>query len=103
MDMGFIPLYDKDSSIAIDKMALKTCELSSVALIRRAAERSLVALLERWPSIKSIAVFCGTGNNGADGLVLALLAKKIGMRVSVHLVGDGSPWGLKLRFVRRNV
>lgn len=39
-------------------------------------------------------VFCGTGNNGGDGLALARLMKKDGYRVSVHLVKFSSDLSL---------
>ena len=62
-------------------------------MIRRADERALITLLDKWPATNSIAIFCGTGNNGSDGLVLAILAKKIGLTVSVYLVGSGASSG----------
>ena len=86
MKMAFIPLYNKESSKAIEEIASKEFEFSPIALIRRAAERALITLLDKWPKTKSIAIFCGRGNNGSDGLVLALFAKKIGLSVSVYLV-----------------
>lgn len=39
-------------------------------------------------------VFCGTGNNGGDGLAFARLMKKEGHRVSVHLVKFSSDLSL---------
>ena len=93
MKTAYIPLYDRESSKAIEEIALKESEFNPIALIRRAAERALITLLDKWPAAKSLAIFCGTGNNGSDGLVLALLAKKIGLSVSVYLVGSGASKG----------
>ena len=93
MKTAYIPLYDRESSKAIEEIALKESEFNSIALIRRAAERALITLLDKWPATKSLAIFCGTGNNGSDGLVLALFAKKIGLSVSVYLVGSGASKG----------
>lgn len=93
MKTGFIPLYDRESSRAIEEIASKEVEYSPTALIRRAAERALIALLDKWPATKSLAIFCGMGNNGSDGLVLALLAKKIGLSVSIYLVGPAVSCG----------
>ncbi len=41
------------------------------------------ALHEHWPLAKKIFVFCGKGNNGGDGYVLAQLAKEAGCEVQV--------------------
>ena len=75
--MSFLNLYDRESSQAVDALIVDTLNLGNLDLIRKAAGRALVVLLEKWPRTKSIAVFCGAGKNGADGLVLALLAKKL--------------------------
>jgi hydroxyethylthiazole kinase-like uncharacterized protein yjeF len=53
-----------------------------------AASAAFSRLQRRWPAARRLAVFCGTGNNGGDGSVLAALAHQAGFEVQVWWVGD---------------
>lgn len=52
-------------------------------LMERAGAALLNNILRKWPNITRIAIFCGSGNNGGDGYVLAALAQKSGLLVDV--------------------
>ena len=53
----------------------------------RAADAALGYLLEVWPEPERLQVMCGTGNNGGDGFLIADLAHKRGINVTVLPVG----------------
>ena len=54
----------------------------------RAADAALGYLLEVWPEPERLQVMCGTGNNGGDGFLIADLAHKRGIDVTVLQLGD---------------
>lgn len=71
-------------------------------LMRRAGRAAFDCLRTRWPAARDIAVFCGPGNNGGDGYVLAALARAAGLDARVFEVGAGAaPEALERRPMRR--
>lgn len=60
-----------------DEFTIKNEPISSIDLMERAATRCVEWLKNKYNTDKSFAIFCGVGNNGDDGLVIArLLAEK---------------------------
>src|SRR5699024_5594422 len=49
------------------------------------------ALLRRWPQPGGLCVFCGSGNNGGDGYLIARLALAGGWRVRLFALSDPKP------------
>jgi len=64
--------------------------LSYYQMMENAGTESFKAILSNYPSTKSLLIFCGKGNNGGDGLVVARLAANSGISVCVILV-EGVP------------
>jgi NAD(P)H-hydrate epimerase len=83
-----IALYSAAQVRALDACAIGEHRISGERLMARAAAAAYDRLRRRWPSPEALHVVCGTGNNGGDGFLLALLAHGDGLPVTVYQVGD---------------
>ena len=61
---------------------------SGQVLMESAGRAAFRVLRQRWPRAQCITVYCGRGNNGGDGYVLARIASRSGL--SVRLVSLGT-------------
>jgi len=59
-------------------------------LMRRAGRAVFETLLNDWPSLRSLSICCGKGNNAGDGYVVARLALEQGLGVQLIQLGDPS-------------
>ena len=87
--MNDLPLliYDSHAVQTLDKLITEQGRVSAYQLMCRAGQAALNLLIQNWPETSSLAICCGTGNNGGDGLVLARLAKTQNMTVFVYQIG----------------
>lgn len=60
--------------------------VSSLDLMERAARQCFKWIHKKKPKGKCIKIFCGTGNNGGDGLVIARMLAEKGYQVEVFVV-----------------
>ncbi len=79
-------IYTADQVRALDRIAIEEMGIGGYALMCRAGEAALAALRRRWPGARSVAVYCGAGNNAGDGYVVARLAMALGLGVRVIAV-----------------
>ncbi|HMY39922.1 MAG TPA: NAD(P)H-hydrate epimerase, partial [Marinagarivorans sp.] len=79
-------LYPAAAVKAIDAAAI-AAGTPGVVLMKRAARAALNLILARYPQAH-LWIFCGGGNNGGDGYVLAGLAKSRGLQVSLFWAED---------------
>lgn len=70
-----------------DQYVLKR-NISSFALMERAARAFCTWFVNRYDPGISVAVFCGTGNNGGDGLAISRLLAGEGYSVRAFFLGD---------------
>lgn len=71
----------------LDQRAIEDFGLPGMVLMENAA-RGAVQVIRYWyPKARSIAVFCGKGNNGGDGLAMARYFQSLGLKVRVYLAG----------------
>jgi len=68
----------------IDAYTIQNEPISSIKLIERVAKALFVAFQKTVDQTKKIAVIAGKGNNGSDGLALAILLKTNGYDVTVY-------------------
>jgi NAD(P)H-hydrate epimerase len=73
---------------ALEYALLQEQGISSLQLMLRAGEAVFQQLRTRWPDVLQLAIFCGAGNNAGDGYVVATLALRAGLGVSVISVID---------------
>lgn len=81
------PLYDASQMRAVDSWAIEQRGIPSLQLMERAGE-GVVRELERIAPDGPVAVMCGKGNNGGDGLVVARLLRQAAREVTVVCLGD---------------
>lgn len=81
-------LYTAEQVRELDRRAIEDHAVDGYALMTRAAEAAFRCLRLRRPAARRLAVYCGGGNNGGDGLVIARLARAAGLEVEVALAGD---------------
>ena len=86
-------LYNVDSIVRLEQIAINQYSIPAYELMRRAGDAVYDVLLEKYPGYKKILVLCGAGNNAGDGYVVATLAKRADFNVSVISLAD--PLSLK--------
>jgi hydroxyethylthiazole kinase-like uncharacterized protein yjeF len=81
-------LYTAEQVRNLDRLTIEQYGIAGAELMERAGQGTFELMLERWPTVKQIAIFCGSGNNGGDGYVIARLAVEQGIQVTLYQLGD---------------
>lgn len=77
-------LYRCEQIRACEQMAIQSFNISEHDLMARAGRDAFELMMKLYPRIRSLAVFCGAGNNAGDGYVLARLAQQKGIAVRIY-------------------
>ncbi|ADJ29532.1 bifunctional ADP-dependent NAD(P)H-hydrate dehydratase/NAD(P)H-hydrate epimerase [Nitrosococcus watsonii] len=93
--MAILPLnlYTAAQVRELDRRTIEEFGIPGATLMERAGKASLEQLRTHWPQAQRLVIVCGVGNNGGDGYVLARLARKAEMYVSIYQLGDDSKLG----------
>jgi len=83
-----IKLYRAAQARELDRLAIEEYGIPGITLMSRAGKALFQSLQQHWPQARSIAVFCGAGNNAGDGYIVARLALIAGYNVCVYAVSD---------------
>lgn len=81
-------LYRAEQVRELDRLAIEEQGIPGFTLMRRAAKAAFRVLLAAYPGPSRITLYCGTGNNGGDGYVMATQALARGIDCEVIQVGD---------------
>lgn len=81
-------LYTAKQVRRLDRCAIDGHGIPGMDLMENAGRSAFEAALEAFPGSHNILVFCGGGNNGGDGYVIARLARKAGLRAGVCALKD---------------
>ncbi|REG81622.1 NAD(P)H-hydrate dehydratase [Marinomonas pollencensis] len=76
------PVFNVASIRQIEK-ALFSFEGNSFTVMERAAQALFKHIVTKWPDAQHFVILAGAGNNGGDGLLLAVLLKQAGLQVLV--------------------
>jgi ADP-dependent NAD(P)H-hydrate dehydratase / NAD(P)H-hydrate epimerase len=80
------PVFTASQVRELERLATERYGIPSYELMTRAGAAALRTLLSHWPDASAVLVYCGSGNNGGDGYVLAKLAHEQGTAVQVLAV-----------------
>lgn len=81
-------ILSADQIRAADAFTIKNEPIASLALMERASEAFVTKFLGMHPRKQAVCIFCGTGNNGGDGLAIGRLLEGRGWQVRVYIMGD---------------
>ena len=77
-------LYNTQSIRELESQLTASQSLTLTQLMQRAGAAAWRVLQRQWPDCKTLVVYCGQGNNGGDGFVLAQRAHEAGLFVTVY-------------------
>lgn len=86
-------IFDAQQIREAEKATIEGQGITSLQLMERAANEAFMWLKQKFPDTKTpFHVFCGQGNNGGDGLVVARMLYHAGYKVTYEIVEDtGNP------------
>lgn len=72
----------------VDQFTIQNQPIASIDLMEKASKAFVSWFLKKHGVRNLIKVFCGTGNNGGDGMVISRLLIEYGCEVEVYLIGS---------------
>jgi len=80
-------IFDAKNIKLIDKLTINKQQINSLDLMERAALQAFLWIVNHFHEKKTVFhIFCGVGNNGGDGLVIARMLKQNYFDVHVYIV-----------------
>lgn len=80
-------IFNAEKTKELDKLTIAKQQITSLELMERAALQAFLWLVNHFHDKKTVYhIFCGVGNNGGDGLVIARMLKQNYFDVHVYIV-----------------
>ena len=83
-------LYTAHDCREIDNRVIASGYVSGYELMSRAGQFTFDCICQNFSDVRQMLVLCGTGNNGGDGYIVAGLAARSGIDVSVYAYGPAT-------------
>jgi NAD(P)H-hydrate epimerase len=81
-------LYTAEQVRRLDACAIEGHGIPGIDLMQKAGWSTFEAARKKFPAACRYLVFCGSGNNGGDGYIIALLAREAGLDATVCALRD---------------
>lgn len=75
---------------SLDAHTIKTEPISSLDLMERASQAFVRWFCNQFVNTRPVAIFCGKGNNGGDGLAIARILSQLSYDVQVYIIEYGA-------------
>ena len=69
-------LYPAEQVRELDRRAIEEHKVPGITLMKRAGQAIFDHIFSKWPDTNHLTIFCGAGNNGGDGYIVAGLAAR---------------------------
>jgi len=82
------PIVSREQIRRIDRLAIEQYGMMGLVLMENAGRNAAAVIRDNYGPTGSVLIFCGPGNNGGDGFVIARHLYNAGWSVRVVLAGE---------------
>src|SRR5688500_15266225 len=86
--MGSVKILTSEQMRSIDRRAIQQFGIPSIVLMENSALAVTDAVFAHYPETGRVAIFCGPGQNGGDGLAIARHLENRGVIPTIILIGE---------------
>ena len=97
-----IKILDSSEMKACDNYTINALGIPSRELMERAAEACVSMISDGRFDLGHVTAVCGTGNNGGDGMAIALMLARRGISVDVVFSGNKERCSPEAAYRKRN-
>jgi ADP-dependent NAD(P)H-hydrate dehydratase / NAD(P)H-hydrate epimerase len=77
---------------AMDQATISRIGIPGIVLMERASLGAVSVIDKQFPGVEHVAILCGSGNNGGDGLAIARLLAERGVTCRIGLLTPSENW-----------